>query len=174
MRHRSRAMAFFNKWEKLLMYFTVCCLVMLLLSQALLYRDGTRKYLSWVDKIEGDSIMLSYPGSPGSSAYGNSPVAITISPQRPTKSIVLKVLKPDYTFAAWVNVNGRRVADFGRGEVRLDVFEGDFIEIDATHLDDQATFNVRVTEEGVLSPKSGMTFSGRAAMLSVGSVKFNH
>ena len=138
-KHRSR------DWgEKILIFLIVIFSLLLIISQALLYKDSSRQYLSFVDKAEGDSVLLRMP------VIAEKPVTITDNSlaasrgisSRSTSRLAIKILSPTVAGDIFVKVNGIRRGDFRDGEVDCVVYEGDYVEIDARSSEEAVKFSL--------------------------------
>lgn len=171
MRHRAKS-AFFDYWEKPLLYLAVSCGVLLFVAQILLYKDSTRQYLSWVDKLEGQTVLLDTPGAHTNpvTIVDNSPVAEPLQVIREHRTITVKMLSPAKRDGVYLTVNGETAGDFKQGEVDLTVYEGDYLEIDASFLHEKGVFIV--AGAGLASPVDGIMLEGKETKIPVGQVKF--
>ena len=107
--------------EDVLMRLIIVCIMMLFLSQLLLLKEGTRHYLSKVDKMEGEDLSLATP------LYADRPLQIIEEKTvvnnyqnllRSSKVIMIKIISganPN----AFIMVNGKKVDDFGKGDRKL-------------------------------------------------------
>ncbi len=164
----------FDRWEPLLIRLATVCVAVLLITQALAYHDGPRRYLSRVDRLEGDPVTWQTPlvaGAPIVVSEG-LPVAHRRQLLREGRDVVIRMVSPPSSGVVFAVVNGERVGDFGGGEVAVTVYEGDYLEIDASRLSVAARFVVAVPGGGLASPPHGTVVEGRSAVVSVGKVKF--
>ncbi|MDR3563913.1 MAG: hypothetical protein P4N59_21100 [Negativicutes bacterium] len=175
MRRRDRN-KFFEFWEKPLFYAGVGSVILLLLAQALLLGEQSRQYLSWVDRLEGESISLSTPLTAGDpvKVTESFPVANPVDKERQHKTVTIRMLKPAEGREIFVTVNGTRMGDFRQGELALSVYEGDFLAIDASALTTPGIFRINTNSDGVIAPQDGSEVAGKAQILPVGEVKFTH
>ncbi len=176
MRHSRSNNGFFAFWEKPLLYLAVGCVIILLLTQTLLLKDQTRRYLSAVDRLEGESILLETPLAAGDqvTVTDHSPVINRLAVQREHKTIVIRMLIPARSREVFVLVNGSRAGDFQQGEISLTVYEGDYLEIDAQALSAQGRFVLKNHDAGLLAPEDGLLLEGKSQVISLGRVKFSH
>lgn len=166
----------FDRWEPLLVRLALGCLAVLVAAQVLLYAETPRRYLSRVDRLEGEPVTWQTPlvaEAPLVISEG-SPVAGPFSRLRPGRTVVIRMVRPPAHPEVFVSVNGARAGDFAGGEARLTVYDGDYVEIDAGRLAAPGRFVVDVAGGGLESPTDGMVVEGRGAGLAVGKVKFKH
>jgi hypothetical protein len=175
-RHYRDNNGFFNFWEKPLFYLALGCFIILFLSQALLLKEIPRRYMSAVDKLEGESVYLENLVAAGEpvTVTDHSPVVNRQTLQREHKTIVVRMLIPARSREVFVLVNGSRVGDFQHGELALTVFEGDYLEIDAQLLNGPARFVLNIHGPGVVAPEDGLLLEGKAQIITIGKVKFSH
>lgn len=165
----------FDRWEPLIVRLAAVCVAVLLLAQALLYNDAPRRYLSRVDRLEGDAVTWQTPlvASPPLVISEGSPVANRRHLLRDSREIVVRMVSPAAAAAdVYVVVNGERAGNFGSGEVTVTVYDGDYLEIDAGRLPSAGRFVVAVPGGGLDSPPNGVIVEGRGSALPVGKVKF--
>lgn len=175
MRRRFRSHSF-DMWGKPLYFFAVGGLIVLVLSQALLLKENPRRYLSWVDKIEGDPVSMQTPVAAGSPMIITENLTVVNRPNtsREHKTVIICMLRPAFNREVYILVNGNRSADLSNGDAQISVYEGDYIELDATRLKEQGQFIVKVGEPGVVSPQNGLVCEGKACLIPVGKVIFKH
>lgn len=166
----------FDKWVNTLLYLAIGGFIALIVCQVLLMKEVPRNYLSRVDKLEGESILLEMPQYATShlTVTDNTPAARNLIWLRPSKTLTIRMVTPGYSADVYATVNGQPVADFKKGEVVLKVFEGDYIEIDSSRLKENARFVVKTENSGVLSPVDGEMLEGYGGLIEVGQVKYKH
>jgi len=170
-----------DKWitsvEDVLMRLIIICITALLLSQILLLKEGTRLYLSKVDKMEGEDLASVLP------LYTETPLQITEETTvlknyqnllRKSEVIVIRMIENPNNSNAFVMVNGKKIADFAKGDSKLTVYDGDYVEIDATMLNRSAQFVIKVPNNGLLSPQDGLVVDGTKMIITVGKIKFKN
>lgn len=166
----------FERWEKLILRIAVLGFTVLLVGQILLTLDTPRKYLSRVDKLEGEAVTFQMPmvAEKPLTITENAPVASPFTLLRERRALVVRMIQPNPDPAIYITVNGQRAGDFRRGDVKLVVYEGDYIEIDASASQTIANFIVNVPGGGLLYPEDGFVLEGKEGPIPVGKVKFRH
>lgn len=163
--------------EVILMRLIIICITTLLVSQLLLFKEGTRIYLSKVDKMEGERITATMP------LYADAPLQITEETTvvknyqnllRKSKVILIHIVKPPEHANIYVIVNGKRVDDFNKGSSKITVYDGDYLEIDTTELDQPVQFIIKIPEKDLLSPLDGLVVEGSKSLLPIGKIKFRN
>ncbi len=163
----------FDRWETMLIRLAAACVATLFLVQVIIYHDVPRRYLSRVDRLEGEAVTWQTPlvaGTPLVISEG-SPVARRRHLLRDNREIVVRMVSPAASADAYAVVNGERAGDFGGGAVAVAVYEGDYVEIDASRLPVAARFVVTVPDGGLVSPANGALIEGRGEVIPVGKVK---
>lgn len=149
--------------------------ILLLLSQALMLKDGARGYISQVDKLEGERISLESP------VYVEAPLQISnrstsaaglMNSLRENRSIVVRMVKPANSTEVYILVNGKVIDDFHKGQVRLTVYDGDFVEIDATSFSEPVQFVINTIGGKTISPIDGLMLESKGNIVSIGKIKF--
>ncbi|WP_378955522.1 hypothetical protein [Pelosinus sp. sgz500959] len=168
-----------KKWiidvEGVLIYLLSLCMIVLLLSQILLLKEGTRFYLSKVDQMEGESLSLDMP------LYADTPLQITEETTvgtdyqhllRKSKVIVIKMIKGSNGSAIFILVNGKKVDDFRKNNSKLTVYDGDYVEIDGRSSSQPLQFVINIPDQGFLSPPNGLILEGENQIFTIGKIKF--
>lgn len=166
----------FTPWEPFLLRLAAACVIALVAVQVVLYHDAPRRYLSRVDKLEGDPVTWQTPlvaEAPLVISEG-SPVASRIHLLRENRPIVIRIVQPSAAAEVYPVINGERAGDFRTGEAALTVYDGDYLEIDASRLSVAGRFVVSVPDGGLETPFDGLVIEGRGAAVPIGKVKFKH
>jgi hypothetical protein len=158
---------------RLILFFVVA----LFISQLLLFKEGTRMYLSKVDKMEGEKITAAMP------LYADTPLQITEDTTvvkgyqnllRKSKVIFIHMVNPSDNLDTYVVVNGKRTDHFTKGNCRITVYDGDYVEIDATSFERPVQFIINVPDNDLLSPSNGLVVEGSKSILPIGKIKFKN
>ncbi len=164
----------FVSWEPLIIRLAAVCVTALVVVQVLIYHDTPRSYLSRVDKLEGDPVTWQTPlvaETPLVISEG-SPVASRIQMLRENRIVVIRIVHPPAAADVYPVVNGERAGDFRSGEAAVTVYDGDYLEIDASRLNAVGRFVVAVPGGGLVSPLDGLVVEGRGEAVPIGKVKF--
>lgn len=160
--------------EDVLLRLITVCITVLLLSQLLLFKEGTRRYLSKVDKAEGEDLSLAAP------LYADTPLQITEEKTviknyqnllRSSKVIMIKMISVPNNPNVFIMVNGKKVDDFSKGERKITVYDGDYLEIDATAVSLPVQFVIKVSDKEFISPQDGLFVEGSKKILVIGKIK---
>lgn len=165
-----------QKRDRLLLYLTFFCLSLLLVSQIILLFQAGRVQLSRIDQLEGEQLSLDIP--PG---Y-NEPIKIIDSQNvtnplqlfRNSQVIIIRMITPVNHHGVFAAINGKKAEDFYKGEVQLHVYDGDYVEINATALQQPSQYIVNVPGSKVVSPLNGLIVESRGTITAVGKVKFKN
>lgn len=163
-----------DKVEKWLKYIVIGGLSVLVLSQAILFREEARPYLSRVDRLEGERVILDF------TQYANSPLTISersvVSKSAPvirdSRVIIIRMIQPTADRRVFATISGEQAGDFSRGEVKLTVYDGDYVEIDCSALNSQARFVVNIPGSRLVSPLDGLVIENQGSIAAVGKIKF--
>ncbi|HWR08967.1 hypothetical protein [Sporomusa sp.] len=179
-KHKFRRKQFFTV-DRLLIRLATVAVVLLLAVQTLLLSGDARKYLSLVDKLEGDQITspatmyasdVPWPNPNKEMNAVNKVVTRSIRTLRPSQSITIRMINPPASNAAIVTVNGETGGDFGKGNVALTVYDGDYIEIDAVNVKTPAQFIIDTHHGDMINPVDGIMLESKSNMIVVGKVVF--
>ncbi|MCE5285496.1 MAG: hypothetical protein LLG02_06585 [Pelosinus sp.] len=154
--------------ETFLFRFLFSAVLILLLSQAVLFRDDTRTYFSRVDYLEGQPISAE-EGIAGSDLLEN--VINTKQTLRKSKAITIHMIKPAQSNNVSVTVNGQAAGDFTNGYVTFSVYSGDFVEIDATKMTQTGQYIVN-TDANELKSINGLLLESKHNIVTLGKIKY--
>lgn len=161
-------------WEKWITRGAVASLILLTAVQTVIFHAEVRPYLSQVDRLEGETVnhdLTRYTSSP--LEVGERTVVTTRVPVlRQSRMIVIRMIQPRSRSDIYVMINGEKVADFGRGDVQLTVYDGDYVEIECSATDQVARFVVTVPSGGLLSPIDGLLVDQKGSVATIGKIKF--
>jgi len=160
--------------EKWLIRLVVVGVSILILSQIAMFKEEARHYLSRVDRLEGEKVSFD------STMYANNSLTISertvVSKQIPSfrenRSLIIRMIKPPEDRRVFVTINGDKISDFAHGEVKLTVYDGDYVEIDCSDLKTSAQFVVTVPGGGLVSPVDGLVVETINNIGTVGKIKF--
>lgn len=157
----------FMDYDRFLVKISLYCILGLLLTQLFLLHDQTRIYLSQVDKLEGNKLVMD--------THNHSSVVITTinqTAQKEHKTLLIQMCDPRYSNQVLVIVNGRIVGDLGLGELEVRVQEGDDLQLDATLLKEPAQYIVNQPDATIQYPPNHSLFASSGNIVSIGKVKF--
>lgn len=169
-----------SKWNWLLnldrpiFKLAVAFVIALVIAQMAHINDKARLYISKVDRIEGNNITLD------ANHQAESPLQIkeTESPagyfqsMRESRVLNLRLIKPSKSQDIRVILNGKVVDDFRKGSVRIVVYEGDYIEVDASEYQGLVQAIVNVIGDKLAMPIDGLLVEGNNMIIPIGKVKF--
>ena len=166
-----------ERGEVILFRLLVICITTLFISQLLLFKEGTRIYLSKVDQMEGERITAAIP------LHTDTPLQIVEETTvvkhyqnllRKSKVLLIHMVKPPTESDVYIMVNGKRVDGFTKGNSKITIYDGDYVEIDATALVQPIQFIVNVPDNDLLSPQDGLIVEGSKRILPIGKIKFKN
>lgn len=162
----------FIQGENILIKLLVIAVTLLIAAQILLFMAPTRLYISRVDRLEGENTMQ-VPMSVSTSMLEQT-VAYNFAALRRKEHISVRMIKPNYNSKVSITINGKVAGNFNAGECNLTVYEGDYIEIDGTHLKAPVKFVLRVPDNKLEYPINGLIFETNGNIAAVGKVKFRN
>ncbi len=163
--------------DRVLLWLITIFIGVMLISQSLLLKEGTRLYLSKVDKMEGEDLVFSM------SLYADMPLLITEETTavknyqnllRRSKMIIVKMMNNSNDSNVAIIINGKKIDDFRNGSCKFTVYDGDYVEIDGTTLKNVTSFLIQVPSDGLLSPQNGLIIDGKKGLFPVGKIKFKN
>lgn len=164
---------FFGRWDTVILRLTICCVTLLAFTQAALLLEKPRHYLSQVDRLEGEPVSWQTPlvAEVPHAATQTAPATYSFDRLRPSREIVLRLVRPPADQEIFVLVNGSRQGDFALGETRLVVYDGDYLEVDASRRSTPVRLVIRLPGGGLDSPVDGTVLEGAGGLIPVGKVK---
>lgn len=154
---------FVERMERYIIRLVVTGLVLMITVQAVMTQDQYRMYLSWGERLEGES--LKYPVNVAHHDEQLSPEAVS-----PDAVIVLSINKYSSLPQAVVMVNGEEKTTFNAREIRLKLKAGDVLEIDTTHYNFPIEFKVTELSNNVAFPRKGQTWTGHQGLTMLGKI----
>lgn len=171
-----------SKWnwllnaDRVIFKLVIILTIALVAAQLLHISDKTRMYISKVDRLEGEQITLE------GTYYAEAPLQIKESETtagyfkslRESKVLNLRLIKPSNSSQIHAVVNGKVIDDFRKGSIRLVVYDGDYIEINATAYQGSVQAIVNVIGDKIASPIDGLYLEGNGSVMPVGKAKFKN
>ncbi len=167
--------------DRLLIKLSTVAVVLLLITQLFLLNGEIRKYLSLVDKLEGEQITspatmyaadVPWPDPNKAMNTVNKVFAKSMRTLRAGKNITIRMINPPADVDAIVTVNGETVGNFGRGRIELTVYDGDYIELDAVRVKKPAQFIIDTHKNDMVYPTDGILLENQNNLIVVGKVIF--
>ena len=164
---------FIRGGDNVLLRLLFIALTLLISSQLLLFMTPTRMYISRVDRLEGENTFNEVPPKTETTALEKT-VINNFGALRRSEQLTVRMIKPNHNKKAGITVNGKLAAVFNDGECNLAVYDGDYIEIDGTHLQEAAKFVVRVSDNKLKYPVNGLLFETNGNITAIGKVQFRN
>ncbi|WP_371370837.1 hypothetical protein [Sporomusa aerivorans] len=172
---------YFNSIDQLLIKLSAAAVILLLVCQVLLLNSDARRYLSLVDKLEGEQITspatmyaadVPLPDPAEAMNTVNKVFAKSMRSLRSGKDITIRMINPPASIDAVVTVNGKAMGNFSKGKVDITLYDGDYIEIDATKIKKPAQFIIDTHKNDMVFPVDGILLEGQNNLIVVGKVIF--
>lgn len=171
-----------SKWswllnaDRIIYKLAIVFIVILVGVQMLHISDKTRMYISRVDRLEGEQITLegTYYAEAPLEIKENDAAAGYFKSLRESRVLNLRLIKPGSSLDVRAVVNGKVVDDFRKGSIRLVVYDGDYVEVDATALHEPVQVIVNVIGNKIIAPIDGLYLEGNGNVLPIGKVKFKN
>jgi len=160
--------------DKFLRLVAYSCIAVLIVVQFFFLNDKTRRFFSYIDRLEGENVssnMPLYPFKPLAISHSSDTPALQ-SLRRESKVITVRMIQPRQSEIVSITINGQISGDFRTGDTKITVYNGDYLEIDASKLFEKAQFVVSVSNPGIMYPEDGAVFETVQSVVSIGKVKF--
>jgi len=151
--------------EKYLIRFIVLGLVILVLVQGVMTRDPMRFYLSWEERMEGQSIEF-----PVSSENKNIEKDLNKQINSPYALITLSIDQFYSLPKSIILVNGEEKASFTNKEINLELMAGDIVEIDSRYYNFPIEYKIEDISDNVAYPEEGKVFTADKSIVMIGKV----
>ncbi len=156
---------FIDKMEKYLIRFIVLGVILLVVGQGLMTRDSMRLFLSWGERMEGQTVE--FPVSTGESALEDDTTAMVESPHA---LVVLSIEKYSSLPKAYVLVNDEQRDAFLEKELTLKLMAGDVVEIDSSYYNFPIEFKVEKVSENLAFPRKDEIYTGNHDIVMIGKI----
>lgn len=154
---------FANRVEKILVRIIVLGLVLMVVVQGLMTSDSLRLYLSWGERMEGQS--LEYPAS---SINNENEDAGTV--QSPYATLTIAIDKFSSLPEAFIMINGAKTASFDKRELKIKVMAGDKVEIDSKAYDLPVDYRIIDVSNNLAYPAKGEVYRADGGIVMVGKI----
>ncbi len=153
---------FLDQIEKGLIRFVVVTIVIMAVIQGVMSVDPIRLYLSWGERMEGETIQL-----PVATTSNNADLDAeeAISPQA---RVAIEINQFSSLPRAQVLVNGKPKANFTGKRVNVTIQAGDTIEVDATAYNFPIDFNIAAVSSNLAFPEKGQVYTANQAIVMIG------
>jgi len=99
---------------------------------------------------------------------------VEVIDKKKTGLIIIDLLQSKSLPQVYILKNNKRVSNFSKGYVILDVRDGDFIEIDASNYKNALWFEITEINKNISSLKKGKQFRIENNKIALGVIKFNN
>jgi len=136
----------------------------MVIIQGLMTKDDFRIFLSWSERMEGQSIE--FPVNSALEDVENDETQVSSPHARITLSIKDFSTLPKSA----VKVNNKIVAYFSSPEVKLDLMAGDVVEIDSTYYNFPICYIVKKVSNNVSYPEKDETYTANKGIVMIGKI----
>lgn len=151
--------------EKYLIRLAVLGVLVLVIVQGLMTADPIRFYLSWGERLEGQTIT--YPVSADKERNDSQTLNQIESPYT---MFAISVDKYSSLPRARILVNGQEKYDLSENPAKITVRAGDTVEIDSSFYNFPIDFKVNDTAANLAYPGSGQLFTADQGVVMLGKV----
>lgn len=150
--------------EKILMRTIILGIILLVVVQGLMTNDPVRFYLSWAERMEGQTLELPAAGQQ------QIPEEDLTKAESPQAVMILSVSQFSSLPKAKVLINGEEKLVFNDREIEVACQGGDIIEIDCTEYDFPLEFTVKEASENLSYPPPGKIFTANNSIVLIGKI----
>ena len=156
---------FIEKVEKHLIRSIALVFVAVILVQGLMTQDDMRLYLSWGERLEGQTIEYPVYSNEGEK---QEPEMETLN--SPYALLGLSLEEYSSLPRAMVLVNGKEHGSFEDNQVQLKLMAGDVVEIDASYYDFPVKFKVLKASDNLAFPVPGENYVCNQDVVMIGKI----
>jgi hypothetical protein len=156
---------FAEKVEKGLIRVVIIGVVLMVMVQALMTREQYRIFLSWGEKLEGQS--LNYPVSV-TKQDENKPSASQAKPAETFMNISADMSSS--LPKAIILVNGKQSGNFSNQEISLKLKDGDVVEIDSRYYNFPINYKITSSSDNLAYPDKGKKYTSNQSIVMIGKV----
>jgi hypothetical protein len=152
-----------NRVEKGLIRIVTITLLALVVIQGLMTSDPIRFYLSWGERMEGQTIEI-----PAVTPIEEKRPEATV--ESPQATVTISIEKFSSLPKAKLLVNGKEQGKFTQREVRLVLQAGDTLEIDSGAYNFPINFVITDVSANTEFPSAGQTYTANQTIVMVGKI----
>jgi hypothetical protein len=152
--------------ERYLIRFIVLGIVVLVIVQGIMTKDSMRLYLSWDERLEGQSIEL--PVSSPTKDIDKGSLSKEIN--SPYALITISINQFSSLPESIVLVNGEEKERFTSNKITLELMAGDIVEIDSRYYNSSIEYKIEDTSENIAYPEEGNTFTANKGIVMIGKI----
>ncbi len=154
-----------NKIERYLIRMAVLSLLLVVVAQGLMTADPIRFYMSWSERMEGQSLP----------APVSAPKVDSASPNMDnvkSPDAVLKISPNNHAALpeAVILINGKARYNFSRDQVTIRLNAGDTVEIDARKYNYPVEFTIASASANLAFPVKGEVFTANQSIVMIGKI----
>lgn len=142
----------------------VLSLLLVVVAQSLMTADTMRFYMSWSERMEGQTLPTPVNAPRTESTPSKSEI------KSPQTLIGITAAKYDSLPKAKILVNGQERYTFSRSQVLMRVNAGDTVEIDASSYNFPIDFTITSGSANLGFPVKGEVFTGNQSIVMIGKV----
>lgn len=154
-----------NRMEKYLTRMVVLSLLLVVVAQSLMTADPIRFYMSWSERMEGQTLPV-----PVNASKAESPPATTAQVSSPDVLVTISVANNASLSKAKILVNGRERYTFSNSSVLMRLNAGDTIEVDASNYNFPIDFTITSGSANLSFPVKGEVYTANQSIVMIGKV----
>ncbi|MDD4801417.1 MAG: hypothetical protein PHF24_00550 [Syntrophomonas sp.] len=155
---------FFSRVEKGLIRIVILGLLLMVVVQGLMTVDPIRFYLSWGERMEGQSfeIPVNFPQKAEAPSVGGT--------KSPHSKMTIGVEKFSSLPRTKILINGQEKYNFSEKLVTIEVNAGDTVEIDSTAYNFPIDYKVMAVSSNLAFPDEDQIFTANQTMVMIGTI----
>lgn len=150
--------------EKYLIRMVVLSLLLVVVAQGLMTADPIRFYMSWSERMEGQTLPVPVNASRTESTSDNSDI------KSPRALIGIALVKYDSLPKAQILINGKECCTFSKNQVLIRVNAGDTVEVDASSYNFPIDFTITSGSDNLSFPVKGEVYTANQSIVMIGKV----
>lgn len=150
--------------EKYLIRSIIFTLITLALVQGIMTKDPIRFYLSFSERLEGQTIE--YPVN----TIDSDSEDLALPVENPYALVTITIDKYSSLPNSKVIVNGKEITTFTEKEIQLKIMAGDVVEIDSTAYNFPVDYKITKVSDNLSFPEQGNTYTANGSLVMIGKV----
>lgn len=157
---------FLNAIEKFLIRLAVLSMITIVVVQGMMTIDPLRFYLSWAERMEGQSFEYPVANTTESAESKNNDYESSAALATFTMEIEQYASLPE----SKILINGQEKYAFKEKNILIEVHAGDLLEIDSSYYNFPVKYKISSCSSNLAYPKKDQVFTGNQGVVMIGEI----
>jgi len=156
---------FLNAMERFLIRLAVLTMITIVVVQGMMTVDPLRFYLSWAERMEGQS--FEYPVVNTAESESENDEA---KPAAALATLTIEIEQYASLPESKILINGQEKYAFKEKEILVEIHAGDLLEIDSSYYNFPVNYKIKSCSSNLAYPKKEQVFTGNQSVVMVGEI----